>query len=146
MHCSKVSSFITFFAKTMIEVFIPIILFNRGFSIKEILTYMSFQYFFAIIITYLVPKIDSTDSYDEYMFVNGQLERLGDWGVDLSGYATISQLQAVDNKFANYLPKNEFQTTVGDLTKLTNYTTGNTLVDEINLINERLIWQEIASI
>lgn len=97
-------------------------------------------------VIYLVPKVGSTDSYDEYMFVNGQLERLGDWGVDLSGYATISQLQAVDNKFANYLPKTDFQTTVGDLTKLTNYTTGNTLVDEINLINERLIWQEIASI
>lgn len=97
-------------------------------------------------VIYLVPKVGSTDSYDEYMFVNGQLERLGDWGVDLSGYATISQLQAVDNKFADYLPKTDFQTTVGDLTKLTNYTTGNTLVDEINLINERLIWQEIASI
>jgi len=53
------SSFILFFAKTMIEVFIPIILYNRGFNITEILIYMMFQYFLAIIITYIIPKIDN---------------------------------------------------------------------------------------
>lgn len=66
----SISSFVTFFAKTMIEVFIPIILFNRGFSIKEILTYMSFQYFFAVIITYIVPKIDDLVKYKGLIIIN----------------------------------------------------------------------------
>ena len=66
----SISSFVTFFAKTMIEVFIPIILFNRGFSIKEILTYMSFQYFFSIIITYLIPKIDDLIKYKGLIIIN----------------------------------------------------------------------------
>ncbi len=66
----SVSSFISFFAKTMIEVFIPIILFNRGFSIKEILMYMAFQYFFAIIVVYLIPKIDDLIKYKGLIIIN----------------------------------------------------------------------------
>ena len=31
------------------------------------------------------------------MIVNGALERLGNWGVDWSGYATVENLQAVSN-------------------------------------------------
>lgn len=41
-------------------------------------------------VIYLVLDTDAEDGnkYDEYMLVNGALERLGDWEVDLSGYAT----------------------------------------------------------
>ncbi|MBE6153057.1 MAG: MFS transporter [Firmicutes bacterium] len=64
------SSFILFFAKTMIEVFIPIILYNRGFNITEILIYMMFQYFLAIIITYIIPKIDNIVKYKGLIIIN----------------------------------------------------------------------------
>lgn len=37
---------------------------------------------------YMVPKgtADTSDKYDEYMVINGVLEKMGDWKVDLSGY------------------------------------------------------------
>lgn len=37
---------------------------------------------------YMVPKGTSgdADKYDEYMVIDGVLEKMGDWGVDLSGY------------------------------------------------------------
>ena len=36
----------------------------------------------------MVPKgtAGDADKYDEYMVINGVLEKMGDWGVDLSGY------------------------------------------------------------
>ena len=37
---------------------------------------------------YMVPKgsAGDADKYDEYMVIDGALEKMGDWGVDLSGY------------------------------------------------------------
>lgn len=37
---------------------------------------------------YMVPKgtAGDADKYDEYMVINGVLEKMGDWSVDLSGY------------------------------------------------------------
>ena len=37
---------------------------------------------------YMVPKgsAGDADKYDEYMVIDGVLEKMGDWGVDLSGY------------------------------------------------------------
>lgn len=40
---------------------------------------------------YLVPKTASTnDSYDEYMYINGSLEKVGTWDTDLSNYVTLT--------------------------------------------------------
>jgi hypothetical protein len=36
---------------------------------------------------YMVPNA-STENYDEYMVIDGELEKVGDWTTDLSGYAT----------------------------------------------------------
>ena len=41
---------------------------------------------------YMVPNTE-TGSYDEYMVINGELERAGDWGVDLDDYATKAELE-----------------------------------------------------
>lgn len=38
------------------------------------------------------------DRYDEYMVVDGALERVGDWGVNLDGYATTSDLEGKVDK------------------------------------------------
>lgn len=35
----------------------------------------------------MVPNVE-TGSYDEYMVINQELEKVGDWSVDLSDYAT----------------------------------------------------------
>lgn len=70
---------------------------------------------------YLV-KVDG--SYDEYMVVNGALERVGDWDVSLDNYATKEELNAVDTKVvdltqlvnSNAAAIGTINTTVEDLT------------------------------
>lgn len=42
--------------------------------------------------------VKNGNSYDEYMVVNGQLERVGDWSVDLSDYATKSEVAVVSTR------------------------------------------------
>lgn len=44
-----------------------------------------------------IYMVKNGDKYDEYMVVNGALEKLGDWTVDLSDYYTSTQ---VDEKLA----------------------------------------------
>lgn len=48
-------------------------------------------------------KADSGDTYDEYMIVNGTLEKVGDWKVDLSDYAKTAEVtQAITNALTVY--------------------------------------------
>ena len=56
---------------------------------------------------YMVAKTDveegSSDKYDEYMVINGALERVGDWKVDLSDYATTAAVAtAITNALKPY--------------------------------------------
>lgn len=97
---------------------------------------------------YLVPKEGSeNDAYTEYMFIDSKVEHLGTFNNgDLSGYVTTEQLQAVDGKFQNYVTKTAFNTTVGNLDELNNYTEGATIVNEINNIYDRLVWKEIETV
>ena len=39
--------------------------------------------------------------YDEYMVINGNLEVVGDWNVDLSSYATKEEIAAIDTTVVN---------------------------------------------
>lgn len=58
---------------------------------------------------YMVPKTDgaSGDGYDEYMVIDGSLEKVGDWAVDLSDYvkkdeiATDAEVAAVIDPIFN---------------------------------------------
>ena len=83
---------------------------------------------------YLHPSTSQTDNntYDEFMFVNGSLERLGSFAPDLSQYVTTAQ----------------FNSTVGNLDELLSYRDNPneefTLVDSVKDIYERLVWQEMA--
>ena len=97
---------------------------------------------------YLVPKEGSeNDAYTEYMFIDSKVEHLGTFNNgDLSGYVTTEQLQAVDGKFQNYVTKTVFNTTVGNLDELNDYTEGTTIVNEINNIYDRLVWKEIETV
>ena len=54
---------------------------------------------------YMVPKAESEsgDTYDEYMIVNGVVERVGDWKVDLSDYAKTAEVtQAIAAALVDY--------------------------------------------
>ena len=97
---------------------------------------------------YLVPKEGSeNDAYAEYMFIDSKVEHLGTFNNgNLNGYATTEQLQAVDGKFQDYVTKTVFNTTVGNLDELSNYTEGTTIVNEINNIYDRLVWKEIETV
>lgn len=107
---------------------------------------------------YLLPTTSPSgnNSYDEYMLVNGSLERLGNWGVDLSGYATTENLQAVSNSVlelktnleSNYVTNTKFNSVVGDITSLTNYDAENptTVVKELNNLYSLLNSGPIPSI
>lgn len=97
-------------------------------------------------IIYLVPKEGSeNDAYNEFMVIDSKVEHLGTFGGgDLTGYAKISDLQAVEKKLVDYTPITTFNSTVGSLSNLTNYSEGTNIVKEINNIYERLTWTEIT--
>lgn len=115
------------------------------------------------------------DGYDEFMAVNGSWEKLGNWGVDLSNYVqvgdlanyvqnddarllTATQVNYINNLFDNngqisvssisdFDPSNYvLKTTVGNLSDLTNRSSANsTIVDELNVLADRLIWKPIEN-
>ena len=60
---------------------------------------------------YMVPKADekSGDKYDEYMVIDGAVEKVGDWEVDLSDY-----LQKVTGATGGNLPKLKSDGTLED--------------------------------
>lgn len=110
---------------------------------------------------YLVPQNPGAenDSYDEYLVIDGDLEKMGQWGVgDLSNLQDeVNSL----NQIINGIPATQdeprvpglieqisnLQDIVGDITQLFNYNSENpiTIVDTINEINERLIWGEMEN-
>ena len=125
-------------------------------------------------IIYLVPKETSeeNDVYDEYMLVNHELEKMGEWGTNFSGTIDASHVtnltQAIqNNQFIKSVNSNSFtvdangqlnftanldlsnyvlKSTVGDLNDLLDRASANsTLVDEINLINDKLKWKPIEN-
>lgn len=123
-----------------------------------------------IIYLYRNNSTDNTNVYDEYMFINNQLEHIGTYSIDLSNYVTTTDLnQAVANQitsFTNnlnskineldtrissledtYVTHEEFDNTVGNLSNLIQYNdldySTASIADTFEDIYERLIWQEI---
>ena len=106
---------------------------------------------------YMVPSqsVDSSNTYDEYFVINGELELVGTIGdVNLSDYVTNSVfISAVGNlnTILNGDSNNPglisrvtiLEGKIGDLDQLILSSGNTTLVDEINTINQRLQWQEI---
>lgn len=110
---------------------------------------------------YLVPQNPGSenDSYDEYLVIDGNLEKMGQWGVgDLSNLQnevnslnqTINGIPATqdESRVPGLIDQiSNLQDIVGDITQLFNYNSENpiTIVDTINEINERLIWGEMEN-
>ena len=101
----------------------------------------------------------SGNLYDEYMVVNGNLEKIGDASanLDLTGYVTTADLATALNDYTtqsslsstlgNYVTTTVFNSSVGNLQDLV-HASGNsnsTIVEEINDINDRLQWQTIVN-
>lgn len=90
---------------------------------------------------YLIDNPDAKvkNNYLEYLVVDGVPELLGNLNtgeVNLDGYVTTTEYQKHLNKFS---------AVVGDITQLTTYNEDNpqTIIQELNAINERLKWEEI---
>ena len=158
---------------------------------------------------FLVPKSETgtNNGYDEYFVINGDLEKIGSWDVDLSNYVqtndsrlltdaqktkldaitldsndnltiTASQVSDLSTAITNgqyiksvevgsfnvtnagelqligipssllsgYVTTTTFNNTVGDLTQLNNRVANDsTLVDEINVIKESIIWNTLTN-
>lgn len=79
---------------------------------------------------------DNTNSFDEYIVVNGALERIGSVAntVDLNGYLQTANL-----------PTELINVGVGDLSDLLVTNTGDTLVEQVNYLTEHLRWTEIIN-
>ena len=121
-------------------------------------------------IIYLVSSNDpsSNDEYEEYMVINGAIERLGTLGqVNLNQYVTTTVFNTEVNKLEstlydqidentgettyglvsrvvaienNYITKSE----IGDLSQLLLSEGNSTLVEEVNTINDRLKWHDLV--
>ena len=67
---------------------------------------------------YLVPIADAAENsnnlYDEYMVIEGKLEKVGDWKVDLSDYATVESVNALTTEVGNKVDKVEGKSLVSD--------------------------------
>ena len=107
---------------------------------------------------------DTSNMYDEYMLVNGNLEKIGTYGINLDNYVTNvdfnnaintinPRLTALENANSNfmdtYVTKVTFNNTVGDLSQLSDYNNLDystaSISDTFEDIYSRLIWQEITS-
>ena len=75
---------------------------------------------------FLVPAAEGEDSendnYDEYMIIEGEIERLGSWQVDLANYVTTSNLTET---LKSYVTSSALTTTLADY--VTNTALGTTL-------------------
>lgn len=66
----------------------------------------------------------------------------GVFSVDKNG--KLELVSVPSDALTNYVSTPVFNSTVGDITKITGYETGHTLVDEINVIKASVIWQELT--
>lgn len=111
---------------------------------------------------------EGNDFYDEYIVIGGRIEKIGNTSVDLSelnelstrvdnldklingvpaseGQAAVKGLLDVIDLNEEYVTKKTFENTVGDLSLLSHRAfAGSSLVDEINVLTDRLTWQEIV--
>ena len=111
---------------------------------------------------------EGNNFYDEYIVIGGRVEKIGNTSVDLSelnelstrvdnldklingvpeseGQAAVKGLLDVIDLNEEYVTKKTFENTVGDLSLLSHReSTSSSLVDEINVLQARMTWQEIV--
>lgn len=65
----NIFSFVSIFARSLLEVFISLYLFKNGFSIKSVLTFYLLENGFAFFISYLFVKIGEKYKYSTVMYI-----------------------------------------------------------------------------
>lgn len=92
----------------------------------------------AIISTSQVTNLDQFVQENSYI----RDVEAGVFSVDKNG--KLGLVSVPSDALTNYVSTPVFNSTVGDITKITGYETGHTLVDEINVIKASVIWQELT--
>lgn len=92
----------------------------------------------AIISTSQVTNLDQFVQQNSYI---SDVEA-GVFSVDENG--KLELVSVPSDALTNYVSTPVFNSTVGDITQITGYETGHTLVDEINVIKASVIWQELT--
>lgn len=86
---------------------------------------------------YIYLVANESGSYDEYIVVNGTLDKVGDWNTDLSNYVTKAEIGTL-------VTDNVTTVISQSIGNLENYGGDNaTLVEKVEQIEERLMWQEL---
>ena len=63
-------TFISFLGKNIIECFIPIILYNQHYKIKEIFIYLLIQYILSTLINFIIPKLKNKFNNKGLIIIN----------------------------------------------------------------------------
>ena len=92
----------------------------------------------AIISTSQVTNLDQFVQENSYI----RDVEAGVFSVD--GNGKLELVSVPSDALTNYVSTPVFNSTVGDITQITGYETGHTLVDEINVIKASVIWQELT--
>ena len=102
---------------------------------------------------YLVPTGETSGNlYNEYMVFENKLEPIGSWEVNLDNYVTTTTFETKVNELNGLISTNKtnietlqrFTDKVGDLDVLITEVKDDTLVDQVNRITQKLMWQEIV--
>lgn len=92
---------------------------------------------------YMIPVEGGAngDKYDEYMYIDGALERVGDWEVDLSDYAKASvvnglstEVSGIKTSLADYAKTEDVNNALADkadASALNNYATNDAVAGEV---------------
>lgn len=98
---------------------------------------------------YLVPTGDTgSNKFNEYIYIDQNLEPVGNWEVNLDDYVTYDVFGSKVAELSGLIENNNttisnFMDAVGDLSTLVVANEGDTLVNQVNLLTQSLTWQEI---
>lgn len=101
---------------------------------------------------YMVPKDDNSDAtnlYDEYMVIEGRIEKIGaNLSGEITGYVKTStfntEVGKIYDKFDNYVSLVKYNTEVGVLAEdLLNNWSKDTIVEQVDYLTDLLTWYQI---
>ena len=138
---------------------------NTAISNLNHLTYVTVQTLPAIAdaasnTVYLVgdSSSQSSDKYEEYLFVNGAFEKIGHFEPNLNDYLTISTfnstvsdlntaINGLQSNFDNYLTVSTYNSEIGNISNLRTATGDNseTVVSGLVDLYDRLTWTQLPT-
>ena len=80
------------------------------------------------------------NKYIEYLYINGVLDPVGSWDVNLEDYATKNDVQIINNSLIN------LDTRVGNIEEFMNseyFTPIEDIKQDLNMVKEAVIWRDL---